>query len=192
MTGRAGQAPAGDGWLDDTGLVTLPTGPRVRGRRSGDTASPADFALVLAHGPVPVWPHRHVRWPDFWVPRDRADALDALREGHRRARAGERVEVICRGGIGRTGTALAALAVLDGLSPDQAVTWVRAGYHPRAVETPWQRRWLRTVPADNRDQVLPDDGGSGGCWDPVAVAGLSAPKVTAPACNSWMTFCWWT
>ena len=140
MTGLAGQAPAGDGWLDDTGLVTLPTGPRVRGRRSGNTASPADFALVLAHGPVPVWPHRHVRWPDFWVPRDRADALDALREGHHRARAGERVEVICRGGIGRTGTALAALAVLDGLSPDQAVTWVRAGYHPRAVETPWQRR----------------------------------------------------
>ena len=25
-------------WLDDTGLVTLPSGPRVRGRRQSDTA----------------------------------------------------------------------------------------------------------------------------------------------------------
>ena len=73
------------------------------------------------------------------------DALDALHEAHRRAAAGERVEVTCRGGVGRTGTALAALAVLDGLSPSEAVGWVRQRYHPMAVETPWQRWWLRTV-----------------------------------------------
>jgi hypothetical protein len=132
-------------WLDDTGLVTLPGGARVRGRRLGDPASPADFALILARGPVPAWPHRHIRWPDFWIPTNRGDALDALHEAHRRACAGERVEVACRGGIGRTGTALAALAILDGLPPNQAVAWVRDAYHPRAVETPWQRRWLRTV-----------------------------------------------
>ena len=132
-------------WEDDTGLVTLPGGPRVRGRRLAGPASPADFTLLLADGPTPAWSHRRVRWPDFWIPLDRADALDALREAHRRAHAGERVEVGCRGGVGRTGTALAALAVLDGLRPEQAVAWVRAGYHPRAVETPWQRRWLRMV-----------------------------------------------
>ena len=132
-------------WLDDTGLVTLPTGPRVRGRRLSDTVSPADFALLLADGPVPTWPHRHIHWPDFWIPSDRAEALDALHEAHHRAQDGERVEVTCRGGIGRTGTALAALAILDGLPPNQAVTWIRGNYHPRAAETPWQRRWLRTV-----------------------------------------------
>jgi hypothetical protein len=132
-------------WLDDTGLVTLPTGIRVRGRRLNDAVSPADYTLLLADGPVPTWPHRHIRWPDFWVPSDRADALDALHEAHRRAQDGERVEVTCRGGIGRTGTALAALAILDGLPPNQAVTWIRNNYHPRAVEAPWQRRWLRTV-----------------------------------------------
>ncbi len=132
-------------WLDQTGLVALPGGPRVRGRRLADPASPADFALLLAAGTPPDWPHRHIRWPDFWVPRDRADALDALREAHRRAYAGQRVEVACRGGIGRTGTALAALVVLDGLSPAEAVDWVRQHYHHRAVETPWQRRWLRHV-----------------------------------------------
>jgi hypothetical protein len=132
-------------WLDDTGLVTLPTGSRVRGRRSGATVSPADFALVLGNSPLPAWPYRRIRWHDFWIPRDRVQALDALHEAHRRAHEGERVEVICRGGIGRTGTALAALAILDGLSPNQAVIWVRDNYHPRAVETPWQRRWLRRV-----------------------------------------------
>jgi protein-tyrosine phosphatase len=82
------------------------------------------------------------------VPSDRADALAALREAHTRARSGERVEIACRGGVGRTGTALAALAVLDGLMSAAAVQWVRAGYHRRAVETPWQRWWLRKVRSD--------------------------------------------
>jgi hypothetical protein len=132
-------------WLDENGLVTLPAGPRVRGRLLRDAVSPADFALLLADGPVPAWPHRHIRWPDFWIPINRADALDALREAHRRAHAGERVEVTCRGGIGRTGTALAALAILDGLPSRQAVDWIRANYNHRAVETPLQRLWLRTV-----------------------------------------------
>ena len=132
-------------WDDEPGVVRLPGGARVRGRRLRDRASSADFALVLAAGPVPAWPHRRLRWPDFWIPLDRDDALDALGELHRRALAGERVEVTCRGGVGRTGTALAALAVLDGLSPEDALSWVRREYHPRAVETPWQRRWLRRV-----------------------------------------------
>ncbi|MEQ4206998.1 protein-tyrosine phosphatase family protein [Actinopolymorpha sp. B9G3] len=138
---------ASSAWLDDTGLVTLPTGSQVRGRRAGDvTITPADFALLLVGGPAPAWPHRRIRWPDFWIPTDRTDALDALREALRRAHAGERVEVACRGGVGRTGTALAALAILDGLPAPQAVFWVRAHYHRRAVETPWQRRWLRRLP----------------------------------------------
>ena len=33
---------------------------------------------------------------------------------------------------------------LDGLDPDAAIAWIRARYHPRAVETPWQRSWLRS------------------------------------------------
>ncbi len=46
-------------------------------------------------------------------------------------------------GRGRTGTVLACLAVLDGVAADDAVDHVRRGYHPRAVETPWQRRYVR-------------------------------------------------
>jgi hypothetical protein len=131
---------------DGPGVVTLPGGARVRGRRRADLAvSPADHALLLGSGPVPAWPYETIRWPDFWLPLDRDAAVAALRRAHQRAYAGARVEVACRGGIGRTGTALAALAVLDGLTPAGAVAWVRAAYHPRAVETPWQRWWLRHI-----------------------------------------------
>jgi protein-tyrosine phosphatase len=56
--------------------------------------------------------------------------------------ATERVEIACGGGHGRTGTALAVLAVIDGVSPKDAVDFVRANYHARAVETPWQRRYV--------------------------------------------------
>ncbi|WBB90910.1 protein-tyrosine phosphatase family protein [Verrucosispora sp. WMMC514] len=137
----------GSDWADGAGVVELPGGVRMRGRRIGDPATPADFSLLLAAGPVPGWAYRRVRWPDFWVPLDRADALDALGEALRRGYAGQRVEVACRGGTGRTGTALAALAVLDGLPAEDAVDWVRAAYRPDAVETPWQRRWLRRLSA---------------------------------------------
>lgn len=132
-------------WAGERGVVRLPGGTLVRGRRLEDVVPPADFALVLTPGPAPAWPHRRVRWPDFWIPLDGDDALEALRDAHRRALDGDRVEVTCRGGVGRTGTALAALAVLDGLTPEEAVRWVRREYHPRAVETPWQRWWLRRV-----------------------------------------------
>jgi len=50
--------------------------------------------------------------------------------------------VACGGGRGRTGTALACLAILDGVLAADAVEYVRQHYHPRAVETPWQRRFV--------------------------------------------------
>jgi protein-tyrosine phosphatase len=108
-----------------------------------DTA--ADFLLALANGPLPPWPHRRIDWPDFWIPTNRADALDALGEALHRAHDGQLVEVACHGGRGRTGTALAALAVLDGMPSTAAVAWVRRHYHPTAVETPWQARWVRRI-----------------------------------------------
>lgn len=126
----------------------LPSGARVRGRALADTPlTPADFLLALANGPLPSWPHRRINWPDFWIPTNRSDALDALDDLVRRARGGQVVEVACRGGRGRTGTALAALAVLDGMAPTEAVPWVREAYDAKAVETPWQAWWVRRVVA---------------------------------------------
>ena len=87
------------------------------------------------------WDTRWLRWPDFRLPADKVDARDALREAWRRAED-ERVEVACGGGRGRTGTALACLAVLDGVSAAEAVAFVREHYHARAAEAPWQRRYI--------------------------------------------------
>jgi protein-tyrosine phosphatase len=137
-----------DTWPPEThGLLPLPSGRLVRGRglRAPAPGGPApDFGVyLLGKAPSPVsWESRWVRWPDFRLPADPADAADALREAYERA-ARERVEVACGGGRGRTGTALACLAVLDGVPAEEAVAYVRQHYHRRAVETPGQRRFVR-------------------------------------------------
>ncbi|ADG89611.1 hypothetical protein TBS_29540 [Thermobispora bispora] len=132
------------------GVLRLPSGRLVRGRglRRPLPPGPAPaFALyLLGRRPPPVpWEHRWIRWPDLWLPRDPAAAVEALREAWERA-AYERVEIACRGGYGRTGTALACLAVLDGVPRSEAVAYVRANYASRAVETPWQRRFVTRFP----------------------------------------------
>ncbi|MEU1619015.1 protein-tyrosine phosphatase family protein [Streptomyces sp. NPDC005722] len=128
------------------GVLRLPSGRLVRGRglRHPLPAGPLPgFGLyLLGHEPPETaWEAHWVRWPDFRLPADRAAAAEALRGAWRRA-AGERVEVACHGGVGRTGTALACLAVLDGVPSGEAVAYVREHYARRAVETPWQRRYV--------------------------------------------------
>jgi protein-tyrosine phosphatase len=62
-----------------------------------------------------------------------------------RARAGQRVEIGCLGGHGRTGTALACLAVLSGEPANQAVAWVRTNYCSNAIETPEQAAFVSSL-----------------------------------------------
>jgi protein-tyrosine phosphatase len=52
------------------------------------------------------------------------------------------VEVACSGGYGRTGTALACVAILDGVPAAEAIGYVRQHYKSRAIETAWQRRYV--------------------------------------------------
>jgi len=129
-------------------VLRLPSGRKVRGRGLRhpvpDGPVPSFGVYLLGHRPPDTpWQARWVRWHDFWLPADRGDATDALRELWERA-ATERVEVACLGGQGRTGTALACLAILDGVPATEAVGFVRAHYASRAVETPWQRRYVRS------------------------------------------------
>ncbi|MFI6474905.1 protein-tyrosine phosphatase family protein [Streptomyces sp. NPDC050516] len=128
------------------GVLQLPSGLLVRGRGLRKPLPPGpkpEFALHLrGRRPAPVdWDHQWLRWPDFWLPTDRPAFAQALRALLARAEK-ERVEVACGGGFGRTGTALACLAVLDGVSNADAVAYVREHYSHRAVETPWQRRFV--------------------------------------------------
>lgn len=128
------------------GLLRLPSGRLLRGRGLRGPLPEGqrpDFAVyLLDKPPAPVeWETRWVRWPDFRLPRDHAHAREALHEAWRRAEI-ETVEIACHGGRGRTGTALACIAVLDGVPAVEAVAFVRAHYNRYAVETPEQRRYV--------------------------------------------------
>ncbi len=139
--------PAVERWDDGApGVVELPSGRRVRGRglRRAAPAGPLpSFGVYLLGRPPGVlgWDARWVRWPDFRLPADPAALRAALGEAWERS-ATERVELACAGGTGRTGTALACLAVLDGVPAAEAVAFVRRSYRPRAVETRRQARFV--------------------------------------------------
>ncbi|MFB9904344.1 protein-tyrosine phosphatase family protein [Allokutzneria oryzae] len=132
--------------LSPPGLLRLPDGLVVRGRGLGQprpTGPAPAFGLYLGSTRLRRrydgdlgWQRDWVRWPDFLLPRDWSTAL------HQRARDGESVEVACYGGTGRTGTVLACLATSGGLSPADAVSFVRAIYRERALETAWPVAWV--------------------------------------------------
>ncbi|GGP46712.1 protein-tyrosine phosphatase family protein [Saccharothrix coeruleofusca] len=135
------------------GAIELPDGTRVRGRglkRSTADGVP-DYGLYLGGKTLRrkfddrlTWPHEWVHWPDFLLPTDRAAAVALIKDLHERAKSGQRVEVACGGGVGRTGTVVACLAILSGVPADEAVAWTREHLNHRAVETPWQRAWVRS------------------------------------------------
>jgi rhodanese/phosphatase family protein len=131
---------------DAPGVLALPSGRLVRGRPlslpvPGGPLPAFGLYLLGREPPATAWPSRWVRWPDFRLPSDPADAAAAFRDAWERSDH-ERVEVACAGGRGRTGTTLACLAILDGVAPGEAVGYVRAHYSRHAVETPWQRRFV--------------------------------------------------
>jgi hypothetical protein len=127
------------------GVLVLPSGRRVRGRAWRELPSglePQFGVYLLGRSPdPPPWESRWVRWRDFALPADPTAFRAVLAEAWERS-ATERVEFACRGGTGRTGTALACLAVLDGVPRGEAVAFVRARYRPRAVETRGQQRFI--------------------------------------------------
>jgi hypothetical protein len=120
-----------------TGVTFLADNPYAR-------EDPPGFGLYLDERWAPPWPHAHVDWPDFGVPEDLDVLRRALTDLLDRARTGDSVEVGCLGDHGRTGTALACLAVLTGTPADEAVAWVRANYCENAVETDRQEEVVAT------------------------------------------------
>ena len=104
-------------------------------------AEACDFGLYLDARWEPTWPAVVIEWEDFGLPRDPDAAAAAILDAFARARAGETVEVGCAGGLGRTGTVLACLAILAGVEAERAVAWVREHYNERAAETEAQEAW---------------------------------------------------
>jgi protein-tyrosine phosphatase len=128
------------------GVLRLPSGRLVTGRGLQRPLPPGPTPAFAVHllgtrPPAVAWESRWLRWPDFWLPTDQAYAREVLHEAWGHAMTG-RVEIACGGGRGRTGTALACLAVIDGVPANQAVTFIRQRYDTHAVETPWQKRYV--------------------------------------------------
>jgi len=121
--------------------VTFPDGTKVRASSISDRLDddPArDFGLYLDQRWQPTWQAELIEWEDFGLLADGGTAAAQIEAAFARAQRGEVVEVGCLGGLGRTGTVLACMAILAGVHPMGAVAWVRAAYNPRAVETPAQ------------------------------------------------------
>jgi ADP-ribosyl-[dinitrogen reductase] hydrolase len=93
----------------------------------------------------------HLPIPDLQAPG--ADFEKAWRSAgpdlHARLDRGEAILVHCRGGRGRAGTVASRLLIERGMVPDTAIEAVRAA-RPRAVETPPQVAYLRSLAAGAR------------------------------------------
>ena len=125
--------------------VRFPDGTLVRAL--GIAARDADdgwrkFGLYCDAAWQPDWPAITIDWPDFRLPSAPDTAARQIVDAFERAQQGARVEVGCLGGIGRTGTVLACMAVLAGVPGEDAVSWVREHYRPEAVETTAQSSWV--------------------------------------------------
>lgn len=130
--------------------VLLPDGTQLAAA-SFDPVAPysrvrePDYGLYFDFRWQPPWEHDHVDWPDFGVPASAEALVEALKTVLDRAQRAQAVEVGCIGGHGRTGTALACLAVLTGHPAQDAVAWVRSKYCAKAVETPAQQAFIAAI-----------------------------------------------
>ncbi len=82
--------------------------------------------------------------PDMGIPEDPAAFRATLAGALARVVAGETVAVACRGGLGRTGTAVACLLVMAGLAPDEAIALTRrsrGGTIERDIQEDFVRGW---------------------------------------------------
>lgn len=125
--------------------IRFPDGTIVRGcglAARDENQGWRDFGLYLDAQWRPEWDAVVLEWPDFGVPASQADADQAITMAFRMAREGKHVEIGCLGGVGRTGTVLACMAVLAGIRGDQAVEWVKEAYSPYAVEEDEQETWV--------------------------------------------------
>jgi hypothetical protein len=121
-------------------VVVLPNSARVtavsfEADEPYDRDQIPDYGLYLDQRWQPPWTHDHLDWPDFGIPDEAAQVAAALRALLDRAVEGQQVEIGCVRGHGRTGTALACLAILSGHPPGDAMAWVRANYCTDAIET---------------------------------------------------------
>lgn len=86
-----------------------------------------------------------VDWRDYGLPTRYDTAAYAIIDSFNKATKGLWVEVGCIGGHGRTGTALACMAILGGMLPEDAINHVRTTYCEHTIESDdqlWFIEWF--------------------------------------------------
>lgn len=104
--------------------------------------TPPDFGLYLDGLWKPMGPAYLLGWQDYGLPYNWTLAAQMIYEVYYKAVTGKWIEVGCIAGHGRTGTVLACMAVLAGLSAPDAVNYVRNKYCNNAMETIDQEWWV--------------------------------------------------
>ena len=118
-----------------TTLVTVMEAPELEALGVGDLGSVAEAAGLEWH---------HLPITDLQVPDERFERSWTY-SGHvlrRKLVSGERIALHCRGGLGRTGTVAARLAIELGAAPGEALHAVRRA-RSGTVETPAQEAYVR-------------------------------------------------
>ncbi|MDY5585322.1 MAG: protein-tyrosine phosphatase family protein [Arcanobacterium sp.] len=146
-------------WQLGEGVVEFPSGRRIRARSwKTDVAQVADLSIVLTtvagknfaaeHG----YPGKNetiiIDWPDERLPRRTVQATRILRDVWERSEK-ELVEITCRGGVGRTGSALAIIATFEGMNALEAIDFVRKNYNENSVKSHAQRGFLLDFNPEN-------------------------------------------
>lgn len=137
-----------DRHYDGDGLVMPTSGIKIYASSHNNTRKPGEFVpdwgLYLDSMWHPTgWRYEYIDWPDMSTPYNDVIAVEAIIEAYERALLhGQKVEVGCIGGHGRTGTVLACMAVLEGLTADAAMQLVWASYCKHAIETKSQEWWI--------------------------------------------------
>jgi hypothetical protein len=148
--------------------VTLPEGTPIRALAISDRVEhdvARDFGLYLNGRWRSTWPSDTIDWRDFGLPTDATRAAAQILDAFVRAKSGEAVEVGCLGGLGRTGTVLACMAVLTRLDAPRP--------SPGSGST--------TVPKPSR----PPSGSSGSAGSPAGLGAQRAAGAAArPRCGS--------
>ena len=142
--------------------ITFPGGVTVAGSSLDnlDRFTNPDWGLYADHQWRPEWRAEFITWRDFGLPANYKAAAEAIMDAYEYAANGDRVEVGCHGGHGRTGVILACMGVLAGLDEKDAIAFVRRDYCSQALETSeqeWWVEWFRCYLTDDTPSAKPID-----------------------------------
>lgn len=116
----------------------------ISAKRTHTADTTPDYGLYLYNGWDPRCVATLLPWQDYGLPTVTFEkAASAIKYAYDLACSGQKVEVGCMGGHGRTGTVLACMAILSkpDMTPQEAVAWVRKVHCHEAIETN-QQEWF--------------------------------------------------